>query len=474
MRNYMIVTLDISAQAALEEILASSGEGKSLTDIAAARSALAVNPADVIFVDYNLLMEDCSLYTDGMSAIWQGHSDVEIVVLVMPDDIRRAVDVMKSGAVDYLTYPINPGEVQVVLERLDKTLMLHTKLDYLRDQFWNEDALHVVRTDSIAMRDAFDKVRQMAGTKTTVLLTGETGTGKSLIAKLIHTHSSRKNDPFVSVHCGAVPDTLIESELFGHEKGAFTGAIRRKIGKFGLAEGGTLFLDEIGTISQSMQIKLLNFLQERTIQRVGSDESIPVDVRIIAATNDNLWDMCEKGLFRKDLYYRLNVFPIEIPPLRERKSDILSFAEAFVSHFSLQLGKDIKGLHPKVLDAFQRYSWPGNVRELENLIERACILEKDDRISLSSIPQELFGLLQGAECSRPDISMAIGRARQLVVDKFEKAYLSELLEATHGKIKEAAKWAGITPRQLHKLMSRHGLQRRSFRPPEKKGTGASQ
>ncbi|SMF03507.1 sigma-54 interaction domain-containing protein [Desulfovibrio gilichinskyi] len=474
MRNYMIVTPDAQAQATLDAILSSSGEGVSLYDIAAVRSALVAHPADVIFVDYNLLMENCSVYSDGMSAIWQGHTEVEVVVLVQPEGVRRAVDAMKSGAADYLTYPVSPGEVQVVLESLDKTLMLHSKLDYLRDQFWNEDALHVVRTDSVAMHDVFDKVRQMAGTRTTVLLTGETGTGKSLIAKLIHTHSSRKEHPFVSVHCGAVPDTLIESELFGHEKGAFTGAIKRKIGKFGLAEGGTLFLDEIGTISKSMQIKLLNFLQERTIQRVGSDESISVDVRIVAATNEDLLDMCEKGLFRKDLYYRLNVFPIEIPPLRDRKSDILSFAEVFVSHFSKQLGKNIKGVHPKVIDAFQRHHWSGNVRELENLIERACILEEGDLISPASIPHEMLGLRQGDEGGRPDISMAIGRARQIVVDKFEKEYLSELLEASHGKIKDAAKWAGITPRQLHKLMNRHGLQRRQFRLPVKKGTVDSQ
>jgi DNA-binding NtrC family response regulator len=209
-------------------------------------------------------------------------------------------------------------------------------------------------------------------------------------------------------------------------------------------------------------------LQDNTIQRVGCDQDIPVDVRIIAATNDSLRDMCDKGFFRKDLYYRLNVFPIEIPPLRDRKSDIFSFAEVFIRHFCSQLGKNIKGLHPKTLDAFQRYSWPGNVRELENLIERACILEQSELITPESIPQDLFTHGHGPATGRTDISIPLGRARQNVVDAFERDYLAELLEATHGRIKDAAQWAGITPRQLHKLMSRHGLQRRNFRSPSKK------
>jgi DNA-binding NtrC family response regulator len=470
MRKYMIATPDTGAHDTLEAILAPDGEGETFRDMPALRSALATRPVDVLFVDYGLLTDDGGLsHRDGISAVWQGHQDVEIVILVRPDEIRRAVDAVKSGASDYLTYPVNPAEVQLVLERLDKNLILTTELDYLRDQFWNEEALHVVRTNSPAMREAFAKVRQMAGTKTTVLLTGETGTGKSLIAKLIHSHSVRRDAPFVSVHCGAIPDTLIESELFGHEKGAFTGAARRKIGKFGLAEGGTLFLDEVGTISPSMQVKLLSVLQDKTIQRVGSDRDIPVDVRIIAATNDSLLDMCEKGFFRKDLYYRLNVFPIEIPPLRDRKSDILSFAEVFIRHFNSQLGKSIKGLHPKTLDALQRYSWPGNVRELENLIERACILEQGELITPASIPQDLFAHGHESCRGRTDISLSLGRARQNVVDAFERAYLAELLEATHGRIKDAAQWAGVTPRQLHKLMSRHGLQRRDFRTPGKKG-----
>ena len=467
MRNYLIATTDTESGDTLEAILSPLGEGQRLADMASVQSALATSPTDVLFIDFDLLAGDGHPHTEGFAAIWQRQPEAEIVVLVAEDQVRRAVDAVKHGASDYLTRPIDQAEVQGVLERLDKNLILNAKLDYLRDQFWNAEALEVVRTNSAAMREVFTKVRQMAGTKTTVLLTGETGTGKSLIARLIHSHSTRKLAPFVSVHCGAIPDTLIESELFGHEKGAFTGAVRRRVGRFEQAQSGTIFLDEIGTVSQSMQVKLLNVLQERTIQRVGGEADIPVDVRIIAATNDSLVDLCDKGLFRKDLYYRLNVFPIDIPPLRKRADDIISFAKAFISHFNVQLGKNIQGLHPKVLEAFRRYDWPGNVRELENLVERACILEEDDLISPESVPQELFGAARSHACDQADISLSLGQARQIVVDRFEQAYLAELLRATHGKIKDAAHRAGVTPRQLHKLMARHGLQRRTFRETPK-------
>jgi len=467
MHHSMIVTQDNSAREALEALLSPLGNCASLSDIASVRPALAVSPVDMLFVDFDLLTQNNVSYSDGISPIWQGQPDIKIIIIVRAEAIHSAVDCVRLGATDYLTYPISETEVQSVLERLNKNLILTAKMDYLKDQFWNEEALHIVRSNSPVMHDVFANVRQMAGTRTTVLLTGETGTGKSLIAKLIHSHSTRKDAPFINVHCGAIPDTLIESELFGHEKGAFTGAIKRKIGKFGQADGGTIFLDEIGTISQSMQVKLLNVLQGRTIQRVGGDVDIPVDIRVIAATNDSLGDLCDRGIFRKDLFYRLNVFPIEVPPLRDRKNDIILFAEVFIDHFNAQLGKHIKGLHPKVLTAFQRYDWPGNVRELENLIERACILEKGDSITPQSIPNDIFGQGRHSPGTLTDISVALGRARQNVVDKFEKEYLTELLRATNGKIKEAAQWAGVTPRQLHNLMSRHGLQRHNFRHTSK-------
>ena len=215
-------------------------------------------------------------------------------------------------------------------ESINESLLLQSELDYLRDRFWQADSLEIVQTRCPGMKTVFDKIRSVAPTKSTVMLTGETGTGKGVMANLIHKHSNRSEAQFISVHCGAIPDTLLESELFGHEKGAFTGAVRRKLGKFEIAKGGTIFLDEIGTVTPSAQIKLLQILQDGTFQRVGGEETLEANVRVIAATNTDLKRMCDDGLFRKDLYYRLNVFPIEIPPLRERMEDIPHFVDVFL------------------------------------------------------------------------------------------------------------------------------------------------
>lgn len=471
MHEFMVLTSDEEQAEALIRALSGRGDVVACKLVSECRAVLAAHPVDVVFADHAALLGEGRSYPEGVGRLWHGPSRAEVVVMVEPENVRDAMGAVRAGAADFLTYPLASGDVAHVLEQLEKRGMLRTELDYLKGQFWNEDALEVVQTASPVMREVFAKVRQMAGTRTTVLLTGETGTGKSLVARLIHAHSTRRDEPFVSVHCGAVPDTLIESELFGHEKGAFTGAVRSKPGKFRQAQGGTLFLDEVGTISPLMQIKLLNVLQERTIQSVGGDRDVPVDVRIIAATNDDLWDMSEKGLFRKDLFYRLNVFPIEIPPLRERRSDILRFADVFISHFNAQLGKNIRGVEPDVLEAFHEYDWPGNVRELENLVERACILEQGERLGAGSFPREF---LREETVREPDvhvdISLPLGRARQEVVDRFEHEYLCELLSATHGRIKEAAQWAGITPRQLHKLMARHNLRRCSFRDVAKRNS----
>ncbi|GAU09876.1 sigma-54 interaction domain-containing protein [Desulfoplanes formicivorans] len=330
------------------------------------------------------------------------------------------------------------------------------------DVRWQDTVRDVVGTASAAMREVFSKVRHVAPTGTTVLLTGETGTGKSLIARILHNHSARRDRPFVSVHCGAIPDTLTESELFGHEKGAFTGAVRRKPGKFELAQGGTIFLDEIGTISPSVQIKLLDVVQERVFQRVGGDRDIRIDVRIIAATNEDLRQLSAGGLFRKDLYYRLNVFPIHVPPLRERQEDIPRLVELFIRRCNIQLRKKIQGVHPDVVRGFMQYDWPGNVRELENLIERACILEDGHILSPDRFPEECF---QGSPSTRPaavDASLPIATARRLVVDRFERAYLDRLLLECAGAVTPAAKRAGITTRQLRKLMVRHGVDRKKY------------
>ena len=291
-----------------------------------------------------------------------------IIVVAGNDDVREAVRYMKNGATNYITAPIDPDEVRLVIDEISKERRRQLELAYLRERIWKDDSLDIVQTLSPTMKKVYDNVRSVGPTKTTVLLLGETGTGKSFTAKLIHRQSNRKNGPFISVHCGAIPETLIESELFGHEKGSFTGAHRRKLGKFEVASGGTLFLDEIGTISKAAQVKLLTVLQEGIYQRVGGEQTLTANVRVIAASNADLKQMCDEGLFRKDLYYRLNVFPITIPLLAEREEDIPLFVHSFLYKFNQFNTKGIQGIHPSVMQALLHYDWPGNIRELENLV----------------------------------------------------------------------------------------------------------
>jgi transcriptional regulator with GAF, ATPase, and Fis domain len=292
---------------------------------------------------------------------------------------------------------------------------------------------------------------------------GETGTGKSVLAQLIHRHSNRKDAQFISVHCGALPDTLIESEMFGHEKGAFTGAIRRKLGKFEFASGGTIFLDEIGTTTPAAQIKLLQVLQDGTYQRVGGEETLKTDVRVIAATNADLKNMCDDGNFRKDLYYRLNVFPIEIPPLRKRTEDIPLFIDSFLSKLNQFSSKEIHGVHPLVLEAFAKYPWPGNIRELENLVERAYILETSSVLTPESFPNDLFEKETTSVIIPSSRQLTLAEVRQRSIEEIERNYLKEVLIRNKGKINGSARDAGISTRQLNKLMNRYGLRKDEFK-----------
>jgi DNA-binding NtrC family response regulator len=388
---------------------------------------------------------------------------IEIVVMCPQAEIREAVMAVKAGASNYLTYPLNPTEVKYVTESIDETALMQSELDYLRDQFWQSDSLELIQTKCEGMKSVFAKIRSVAPTKSTVLLIGDTGTGKGVLASLIHKHSNRNDVQFISVHCGAIPDTLLESELFGHEKGAFTGAIRRKLGKFEIAKGGTIFLDEIGTITPSAQIKLLQILQDGTFQRVGGEETIEANVRVIAATNTDLKKMCEQGLFRKDLYYRLNVFPIEVPPLRQRKEDIPHFVDVFLRRMNKFNAKAIHHVHPSVLEAFEQYDWPGNIRELENLIERAYILETSPILKPESFPSELFEAQGLAPSVAVDVKWTLSEVRKEGLKHIEREYIKEQLIRHKGKIKDSAKAAGITTRQLHKLMKKYSVRKEDFK-----------
>jgi len=426
---------------------------------------LGEKPFDLIFVDLILLRGGGNRngYKEWLRPFLQLHPTIEIIVMSSQEMIREAVMAVKAGASNYLTYPVNAEQVKYVTEDIHEYIIVQSELDYLRDRFWQSDSFEVLHTEYPRMEAVFDKIKSVAPTRSTVLFVGETGTGKGVMARLVHRLSNRKDEQFISVHCGAIPDTLLESELFGHEKGAFTGAVRRKLGKFEIARGGTIFLDEIGTITPSAQIKLLQVLQDGTFQRVGCDDTTKSNVRVISATNMDLKKMCDDGQFRRDLYYRLNVFPIELPPLRERIDDIPSFAEASLKKLNKFLQKGIHHIHPKVMDAFRAYEWPGNIREFENLMERAYILESSSILTPGGFPAELFEPESRSPNLSFDAELNLSEVRQRAVDYVEEKYLKELLDDNKGRINETALAAGITTRHLHKLMKKYKLRKEEFK-----------
>jgi DNA-binding NtrC family response regulator len=465
MRHILVISKEQEVFFSIHSCLRSDCRIDNAADKDAALEILHKQRYDFIFIDIGILKESApeNGYKPALWSFWHLFPSIEIIVMSSQEMIREAVMAVKAGASNYITYPINPAEVNYVIENVYESLIMQSEVDYLRDKFWETDSLEIIQTKNPKMKIVFDKIRSVASTKSTVLLTGETGTGKGVLANLIHRHSNRSDVQFISVHCGAIPDTLLESELFGHEKGAFTGAIRRKLGKFEIAQGGTMFLDEIGTITPSAQIKLLQVLQDGIFQRVGGEDTIEANVRVIAATNTDLKKMCDDGQFRKDLYYRLNVFPIELPPLRERVEDVPYFVEEFLKTMNRLNKKEIHDTHPRVIEAFKNYSWPGNIRELENLMERAYILESSSVLTPESFPGELFETENLSATVSLDAGLSIAEARNKGIEDIERNYLKEQLAQNRGKIQDTARAAGITTRQLHKLMKKYGIRKEEFK-----------
>ncbi len=465
MKTILVVSSEAEAYPLIASTYKSGFSVEKAADKTAALEWLKKRRCDLIFIDLDALnkqdsKENCK---ESLKPFWQLFPSVGIIVMTRQDNIRKAVNAVKAGADDYLTYPLDAEELKLVSENLNKTRIMQSEIDYLRDQFWQVDTFELLRTNSESMKKVFHQIRTVSPTKSTVLLIGETGTGKSVLAQLIHKHSNRKDAQFICVHCGAIPDTLVESEMFGHEKGAFTGAVRRKLGKFEFATGGTIFLDEIGTITPAAQIKLLQVLQDGSYQRVGGDETLKTDVRVIAASNADLKKMCDEGTFRKDLFYRLNVFPIEIPPLKERMEDIPLFVETFISNLNQFSIKKISGIHPFVIEAFEKYTWPGNIRELENLVERAYILEASAMLTPESFPNELFETEITSVFIPSGKQHTLAEVRQQGVEEIERNYLKDVLARNRGKINDSARDAGISCRQLNKLMNRYGIHKEEFK-----------
>lgn len=469
MDTILIATQDPQTNAAIRSILSGGGRRTIADSPDRIRQQIKTTGWDCLFIDLPLM----AALTDapnpaadpkaGVQHLKDMRPTLAIIMVVAKDDVRNAVSYVKNGASNYITTPVDADELRLVVDEISREQHRQSELAYLRERLWKDDSLDIVQTLSPVMKKVYDNVLSVGPTKTTVLLLGETGTGKSFTAKLIHRHSNRKDGPFVSVHCGAIPDTLIESELFGHEKGAFTGAHRRKLGKFEVAAGGTIFLDEIGTISKSAQVKMLTVLQEGYYQRVGGEQTLTANVRVIAASNADLKQMCDEGLFRKDLYYRLNVFPITIPQVNERKEDIPLFVHAFRKKFNQFNAKTIQGVHPDVMHALMHYDWPGNIREIENLMERAHILETTSELTSESFPSELFDTVEPTTDVAIDTTATLAAVRKKGLAEIERRYLKDVLSRNKGKINASASEAGVSTRQLNKLMHKYSLDKGHFK-----------
>ncbi|WP_321417984.1 sigma-54 dependent transcriptional regulator [uncultured Desulfobacter sp.] len=458
MKDILVLTHAEDEWQLISSVLSDVGNIRRAPDLNAALAMHTQSPFDLILADIELLTAH-----PGMPAFSSVNPFVQFIVLCTRSNTRQAIEAVKAGAVGYLLSPVMERDIHLLLPSLNHSRSKDFELDYLRDRFWKTEWLDIIRSKNAGMKRIFDNIRSVAPTIATVLLLGETGTGKGTLARLIHWHSRRFEKPFISIHCGAIPDTLIESELFGHEKGAFTGAERKKPGRFEMAEGGTIFLDEIGTISPSAQVKLLQVLQDGTFSRIGGDAVFKANVRIIAATNSDLGDAVSKRIFRKDLFYRLNVFPIEIPPLKERMEDLEYLVDLFLKKLNVKYGKNIQTVHPSVLDGFCHYEWPGNIRELENILERAYILETSTVVTPDNLPIETqMDVIR--DIPAPGTGQTLAQARRYAVNACEVFYLTSLLKQTNGRINETAQKAGITPRQLNRLLTRHRLDKKQFKP----------
>jgi len=377
---------------------------------------------------------------------------IPVIIMTAYSSVDSAVKALKQGAYDYLTKPLDFDELRLTMVRAMDHTQLREENRLLRENLNRQFDRQNIIGRSQPMVRLLETVAQVAPSEATVLITGDSGTGKEMIAGVIHYNSPRKDNPFIKINCAAITETLLESELFGHEKGAFTGAYRRKEGKFRLAHRGSIFLDEISEMSLAMQVKLLRVLQEREITRVGGEEVIRVDVRVIAATNKDLLQEIEMGQFREDLYYRLNVVTLKMPGLQERTEDIPLLAQHFLKIFSDKNNKPIKGFTPQAMDRLLKYEWPGNVRELMNVIERGVVLSQADYIGEEDLPFKADDGLSVTALSPKGIMPA-----DLPLEEVEKATILKTLESTQGNKSEAARRLGITRKTLHKKLKAYGV-----------------
>jgi two-component system, NtrC family, response regulator GlrR len=418
---------------------------------------------DLCIVDLMLANGDGLTLMDQFRAI---NPDVPTIILTAHGSIENAVEAMRRGAYSYVTKPFEPADLLLQIERALENRKLNSEIKRLKEILNERYDFANIIARSGKMRAILDVVMRIAKLDSTVHVHGDSGTGKELIAKAIHLASNRKDKPFVALNCAALPESLLESELFGHEKGAFTGAVKSTRGLFTQAHGGTLFLDEIGDMPRSTQSKLLRVLQERQFYPVGSEVPMEVDVRVIVATNKDLEDQVRKGLFRDDLFYRIHVIPIYLPPLRERKDDIMPLVDHFLKKYSEHMKKEVKGLSPEALRKLMMHDWPGNVRELENTIEYAVAMTQNDTVTDDYILQGKSAMAseRGQVFAQEKTETANGlRPLKDARDAFERDYLIQVLSMTEGNVSQAAKLAGKYRADFYDLLKKHELRAHEFK-----------
>jgi len=407
-------------------------------------------PFDMVLMDVRMLKVSG---LEALESIKDFNPAIPVTIMTAYSSVDTAVEALKKGAYDYLTKPLDFDKLRLTLERAMEHTRLKEENRLLKENLKKHFDMQNIIGRSPAMANLLETVAHVAPSEATAMITGESGTGKELIAGAIHFNSPRKNGPFVKINCAAITETLLESELFGHEKGSFTGADRRKEGRFYQANGGSLFLDEVSEMPLTMQVKLLRVLQERELTRVGGEKVIKVDVRVIAATNKNLANLITDGLFREDLYYRLNVVSLEIPPLRERRDDIPLLAQHFLEMFAAKNRKEIKGFTPRAMDQLIRYDWPGNVRELMNAVERGVVLARAEYLD-----NEDLAIIQSPSQHPAEILPVIDdKDNNTTLEQVEKDTILRTLENTSGNKSEAARSLGITRKTLHKKLKKYGV-----------------
>ncbi len=464
MRNECILVVDDSPDIrfTMSEVLRAKGFSvESASDGQEAIDILDNRFFDIVLTDLSMPRKTGM---DVLRYVTQHSPETICIIITGFGSIQGAVEALKMGAYDYLCKPIKPDEVTILIDKALELRNLKRENKSLKKELKTRYGFENIVGSSKAMQEVFSLVEKVADTDSTVLITGESGTGKELIAHAIHYASDRKDGPFIPVNCAAIPEELLESELFGHEKGAFTHAIKTRIGRFELANKGTIFLDEIGEMSPSLQVKLLRVLQERKFERVGGVKTISVDIRVVSATNQDLEIAVKEGRFREDLFYRLNVIPIHVPPLRERRSDIPLLAKHFLKKYCSGKKRCVEGITDEALDILTRYDWPGNVRELENIMERMVILANGKMITKDDLPYQILEKAGGvpgqaipSDLEFPEDGLSLSQA----VSELEKRLILKALERTGGVKNRAAKLLKMNRTTLIEKMKKLGLMPKS-------------